>query len=134
MLHFMIRTTKIWFIKSKKASQRLDIVLILYCSHSGKYNVTLQDVITSMDDKLVIPTLSQKPILHTLHSSHQGVANMTEHANVSVYWPGIKNSICTIEYNCKSCNEMTLKEPLILSLPPEWPFHQICADFFQISL
>ena len=117
----MIRTTKIWFIKSKKASRRLNMVSILYCSYSGKYNIALQHVITLYMDE----------ILNMLNSDHQGCANMTAYANVSVCWPGIKNSICTIWYNCKSCNEMTPKKPLILSLPPVWPFHRIDTDFFQ---
>ena len=61
----------------------------------GQHLLTSCDNIISMNDKLVIPTSLQKKILHTLDLAHQGVANMAARANVSVYWPGINNSIRT---------------------------------------
>ena len=99
-----------------------------------RHHYTACHNIISMDDTVVIPTSLQKQIFHMLHSAHHEVANVAAPANVSVYWQKINNSICTIWYNCKNCNKMgplNPKEPLFLSLPPEWPFHRMCADFLQ---
>ena len=99
-----------------------------------RHCLTVCDNVISMDDCLVILTSLQTQTLCILHSAQQGVTGMTVCANVSVYWPGINNSIQNTQCTCKSCNEMAPlnpKEPLTLSLPPEWPFQRICADFFQ---
>ena len=101
-----------------------------------RHRLTVSENIISMDNRLVIPSLLQKQVLHILHSAHQGVASMTARANTTVYWPGINNAIRNIRYSCKTCNEIAPlppKEPLTLSLPPEWPFQKVCSDFFHLS-
>ena len=70
-------------------------------------------------------------ILHILYSAHQGVTHIIACANVLAYCPGIHASIQNIRYTCQSWNEMaplTSKEPIAISLPPEWPF----CKFVQI--
>ena len=43
--------------------------------------------IVLMDRRLVIPKLLRKPILHCLHSAHQGCSGMKARADQTVYWP-----------------------------------------------
>ena len=41
-----------------------------------------------------------------------------------------------MQYNCQGCNSIApsqLKEPLIISKTPEYPFQYICADYFEIK-
>ena len=61
---------------------------------------------------------------------------MSARAKLSMYWPGIMNDICNMRYTCKTCNELAPsqpKEPIQLSPSPDWPFQQICADYFQLE-
>ena len=123
-LHFTLRTTKDWFIKWKKASQRLGIMSVLYNNQFGKYNIACDacDNIVSIDDSLVILTPLQKKILYTLHLAPKEL-QIWLHMQASVHWPEINNSIYTTWYSCKSCNEVVPLNPketlILLSLPPE---------------
>ena len=56
---------------------------------------------------------------------------------MSVYWPGLNNDIWNMRYTCHTCNEIApkkQKEPLILTPPSQYPFQQICADYFEITV
>ena len=78
----------------------------------------------------------RKNILQILHSAHQGVSNMSARAKLSMYWPGIMNDIRNMRYTCKTYIELAPsqpKEPIQLSPSPDWPFQQICADYFQLE-
>ena len=89
-----------------------------------------------MDDRVTIPTSMKKNILQILHSAHQGVSNMTARANQTVYWPDILKDIRNTRYTCKACSEVAPsqpQEPLQLSPSPDWPFQQICADYFELE-
>ena len=46
------------------------------------------------------------------------------------------NDIHNMRYTCKTCNELAPsqpKEPIQLSPSPDWPFQQICTDYFQLE-
>ena len=86
--------------------------------------------------RIVIPKNYQSQILNVLHSAHQGVNSMMKRANQTVYWPGIMSSIRNMWYKCQICNNIApsqSKEPLIISKTPQYPFHYICADYFEIK-
>ena len=89
-----------------------------------------------MDDCLVIPSNWRKNILGTLHSPHQWVSSIKSRANAAVYWPGINNNIRNVWYSCHFYNEIAPhqpKESIILTPIPQYPFQQICADYFEMS-
>ena len=89
-----------------------------------------------MDDRLVIPNNWRKNILRTLHSPHQWVSSMKSRANAAVYWPGINNNIRNVWYSCHFYNEIAPQQPkesIILTPVPQYPFQQICADYFEMS-
>ena len=89
-----------------------------------------------MDERVVVPPLLRRYVLQTLHSAHQGVSNMKARANKTVYWPGMHASIQNTRYTCTTCNEIApsqSKEPITPSPEPDWPFQQICADYFELN-
>ena len=78
--------------------------------------------------------IQEKKRLNNLHSAHQGTSAMQARANKSMYWPGINNHIKTFPDNCNSCwynAPIHSNEPLISSPQPEWPFQQICGDYYD---
>ena len=96
--------------------------------------LSTHDGIALMNKRIVIPKMCRKPILQSLHAAHQGVTGMQSRANQTVYWPGLHAAIKNHKQSCQSCIEISPKqsqEPLILSPPPEYPFQQICADYFE---
>ena len=95
-----------------------------------------QDDVAYMDQRVVIPSSLRKSILESLHSANQGVTGMRRRANSTIYWPGMSNSINNHRKYCRTCEANAPSqsaEPLILSPAPEWPFQQLCADYFFID-
>ena len=89
-----------------------------------------------MDNRIVVPAILRKIILETLHSANQGISGMKFRANNCVYWPGLDTSIKQHRQTCKDCKENApsqTKEPIILTKSPDYPFQNICADYFQIG-
>lgn len=96
----------------------------------------MDDDIALLDKRIIIPTSLRGPVLKTLHSAHQGCTGMTARASTSVYWPGMNASILNFRADCRTCTLIApsqSKEPLTLTPTPEWPFQQICADYFHIG-
>ena len=98
--------------------------------------LTVSKDVVLMDDRIVIPLTLRKYILQTLHSAHQGVSSMKSRANKAIYWPGMNASIQNKRYTCTACNEIAPsqpKEPMMQTPEPEWPFQQICTDYFELN-
>ena len=101
-----------------------------------RHRLTTSDGLALMGDRLVIPLHYQRQILRALHSAHQGVTSMQARANQTVYWPGMNASIRNFKAGCTTCSNIApsqSKETINLSPPPQWPFQQICIDYFEIS-
>ena len=91
--------------------------------------------IALMDKRIVVPLLLRKIVLDNLHSANQGVTGMKFRANQSVYWPGLDASIRNHRAVCMDCIKHAPSnppEPLILTPSPDYPFQQVCADYFSI--
>ena len=87
-------------------------------------------------DRTVIPQALRKQILQSLHYAHQGWTGMKARANQCVYWPGMRKSLSSYKAKCGTCiinSPSQQREPLILSLPSQWPFQQVCGDFFSVA-
>ena len=94
------------------------------------------DGIVYLDYRILIPSKLRKITLEHLHSAHQGTAKMKARASQTVYWPGMDKSIKNYSNTCSSCSKYAPSqqtEPLMLSPPLEWPFQQICMDYFSIN-
>jgi histone H3/H4 len=88
-----------------------------------------------MDSRVVIPRSLRKQILANLHAANQGVSGMKARANQTVYWPGMDAQMRNFKDSCADCLENSPSqkaEPLMLTPSPEWPFQQICADYFEL--
>ena len=101
-----------------------------------KDNLWIQDGIIMYKDRLVIPASLRPRVLNLLHSAHQGVDGMRSRATVTIYWPGLNNSIRQTRKNCSTCEKIApsqRREPLQLLPHAEYPFEQICMDAFEIK-
>ena len=91
--------------------------------------------IALMDKRIVVPVLLRKVILDNLHSANQGVTGMKFRANQSVYWPGLDASIRNHRAVCLDCIKHAPSnppEPIVITPSPDYPFQQVCADYFSI--
>jgi len=96
---------------------------------------TFQGIVL-LDKRLVIPQTLRKVVLDNLHAANQGVSGMKFRANRCVYWPGLDRCIKNYRDNCLDCTKHAPShppEPLILTKSPEYPFQQICSDYFEIG-
>ena len=84
----------------------------------------------------VIPVALRPEVLATLHSGHQGVMSMWARASASVWWPGMHDNITRIRAKCWRCDTNTPsqpKEPPVALPVPEYPFQQVCSDYFSLE-
>ena len=89
-----------------------------------------------MGDRVVIPAAHRKTVMNALHAAHQGASSMIARAQRAVYWPGIDADIRNKRFTCKVCNETAPsnpKEPLRPSPSPDYPYQQVCLDFFDVE-
>ena len=59
---------------------------------------------------------------------------MAARARQSVYWPGMDRDIQQHVVECSDCRGVAPSppsEPLLMTDPPEYPFQQVVADFFD---
>ena len=87
------------------------------------------------DKKMLIPRKLRGAIIDGLHASHQGVSSMKAYARERFFWPGLDADIKQKREQCRSCIENApsqANEPMILTPPPEMPFQQVAADFYQV--
>ena len=91
------------------------------------------DGVVLYDQRVIVPPCLRGEVLSSLHSAHQGVGMMLARAAVSVYWPGITADIRSMRDRCGPCNRNAPSQPCAPPEdihPPEYPFQQVCADFF----
>ena len=53
-----------------------------------------------------------------------------------VFWPGISAAIHDVRARCRICNTIAPSqpaEPPITADPPQFPYEQVCADFFELG-
>ena len=92
--------------------------------------------IVLLDDRIAMPQALRKQILQSLYFAHQGCTGMKARANQCAYWPVMSKSISSYKANCGTCiinAPSQQRVPLILSPPPQWPFQQVCGDFFSVA-
>ena len=96
--------------------------------------MTIIDGVVMIGQRIVIPTTLQPEILKALHAAHQGITMMCQRAADTVFWPGITVDITRTRENCEACHRIAKSNaklpPEDITLP-EYPFQNICADYFQ---
>ena len=86
--------------------------------------------------RVLVPRSLRQEVLEGLHSGHQGVVGMKARASNAVFWPGIDAAIQSVRDRCKTCNTITpsqSNEPAIIATPPQYPFQQVCSDYFELD-
>ena len=90
-----------------------------------------------MDTRVVIPRSLRKQILANLHTANQGISGMKARANQTVYWPGMDAQMRNFKDACSDClanSPSQQAEPIVLTPSPDWPFQQICVDYFELQV
>ena len=94
------------------------------------------DGVVLMGQRIVIPASLRTNILEALHAAHQGVNSMCARATDSVYWPNISVDITRVRDECTHCHRIAKSNPMqppVDISPPEYPFQQICSDYFTYN-
>ena len=84
----------------------------------------------------MVPGSLREEVLATLHLGHQGVTNMWGRAAASVWWPGLYEDISRVRSRCWRCDSNAPsqpKEPPVLLPTVEYPFQEICSDYFSLE-
>jgi hypothetical protein len=98
--------------------------------------LTLADGVILFKTRVLIPPSLRSEMLECLHSAHQGVQGMKARAAESIFWPGISAAIHTTRERCRTCNTIApshAAEPPITAEPPQFPYEQVCADYFELA-
>ena len=92
--------------------------------------------VVTYQGKSVIPLDLRLEVLSTLHSGHQGMTSMWGRASSAVWWPGMFEDITRIRAQCWRCDSNALSQPKEPPVPlpsVEYPFQQICSDYFLLK-
>jgi hypothetical protein len=86
-------------------------------------------------DRVVVPESLHAEVLGTLHSGHQGIMSMLARGASSVWWPNMQEAVAGVRASCQEGHGNALsqpKEPPVEPPKPEYPFQQICGDYFSL--
>ena len=92
--------------------------------------------IVLLHDRPVIPIALRPEVLEHLHGAHSSVTPMYSRAVSSLYWPSMREDILHTRAACSDCNLNAPSNPTPPPHPvqhPEYPFSDICSDFFEYS-
>ena len=84
--------------------------------------------------RILIPSSLRREVLECLHSAHQGVTGMQEHAKHRFFWPGLDAALRLTRAQCSDCNGRSPsqpEEPLLDGITPEFPFQSTATDLFH---
>ena len=110
------------------------VQLLPYYKHRHALLVVGQVVL--LHDRPVIPVALRTEVMEHLHGAHGCVTSMYARAVTCVFWPNMREDIVLSRAACSSCNLNAPSNPAQPPHPiqhPEFPFSDICADFFQYS-
>ena len=96
----------------------------------------VQDDVILYGSRTVVPARLRSRVIETLHSAHQGCTQMGSRAETAVFWPGISGDIEDRRGNCNTCRTVAPSQAKLPPSPlidPEYPFQEICSDFFQLE-
>ena len=99
-------------------------------------DLSVCDGLILVKSRVLITQSLRREILECLHSAHQGVQGMKARVAESIFWPGITAAINDIRARCKTCNTIAPShsaEPPITADPPQFPYEQVCADYFELG-
>ncbi len=89
-----------------------------------------------LHQRLLIPKAMRKNILQRLHASHQGVERTLRRARQTVFWPGLTSDVKTTVKACEACIKYSpsqAKEPMQRDTMPTRIFEEIAVDLFELN-
>ena len=101
---------------------------------SMRFDLYSVDGVPINNRRLLVPQLLRREVLECLHSAHQGVTGMREHAKHRLFWPGLDAALCLTRAQCADCNNKAPSqsaEPLLEVETPEFPFQSTATDLFH---
>lgn len=99
-------------------------------------DITVQDDLVYLDDKLIVPKSMRKSTLQTLHETHLGFNKLKIKAQEYFYWPGLVSDLRNITMSCATCAKFRrskLKEPLLSHEIIDLPFYKVAADILEFD-
>ena len=100
-----------------------------------KDDLSIVDGVILYKGRSFIPQDLREEVMATLHSGHQGTTSMGARASHSIWWPGLETDIHKVREFCRECGTNTpsqRKEPPVPLPHLEYPFQQICSDYFTL--
>ena len=94
------------------------------------------DGVLMNNGRMYIPQELRGEILDSLHSAHQGEANMKNAARLRFFWPGMDADIAQKRMKCSACNGMSPSQPreeLLEDVVPTFPFEDVTMDYFSLK-
>ncbi|XP_055688256.1 uncharacterized protein K02A2.6-like [Lutzomyia longipalpis] len=85
-------------------------------------------------ERLVVPHIFRKKVLHSLHEAHPGQQRMLALARSFVFWPGIDGQIRNVVRECEDCalaSKAPTKSPISPWPKSSKPWQRIHIDFAQ---
>ena len=112
---------------------KLNEVTLPYWESRG--DLTLHNNLLLCGTRIIIPASRQREILIKIHEGHQGIQWCLLRAKHSVWWPGISSQIEKFAKECPHCvkEHNPLKEPLIPTPLPEYPWQRVGSDLFHLN-
>ena len=108
--------------------------LLPYYQHRHALLVVGQVVL--LHDRPIIPIALRPEVLEHLHGAHSSVTHMYARAVSCMFWPSMRDDILHTRAACSDCNLNAPSNPSPPPHPvqhPEYPFSDICTDFFEYS-
>lgn len=103
---------------------------------NNRDQISVCDGLLLKADKLVVPTVLRKEMLHRIHSSHLGIDKCRRRARDILYWPGMNAQIADLVEKCSTCQEhrsAQQKEPLMPHEVPNGPWQKLGSDLFELN-
>lgn len=106
-----------------------------YFSH--KNDLSIDNGVLIMGQRIIVPKKLQKPILEMLHEGHIGIIRMKQDARGLVWWNNITKDIEQYAKRCDICAQVNPAKPILKQKtywpPSKHPFDRIHLDFFYFN-
>lgn len=104
--------------------------------HQHRHALLVVGQVVLLNDRPVIPISLRPEVLEHLHAAHSSVTLMYARAVSCIFWPNMREDILHTRAGCSDCNLNAPSNPSPPPHPvqhPEYPFSDICSDFFEYS-
>ena len=95
-------------------------------------NLFERDGLIFYDSRIVVPTELRPKMIKSIHSlAHVGINKTVARMRQLLYWPRMSDDIANTVGTCSVCNmfqNQSVKEPLVLTSIPQYPFQKIGMD------